>query len=150
MADSYTKSVIVKGKVSDIYDMWTRFEEFPYFMKYIKSVTMTGPDTSHWVMNGPLGKDIEWDAETTRLEKDRRVAWNSKDNSAIKTSGQVSFRDLGDHQTEVTVMMRYEAPAGKVGDAAAKLFADPEARAEEDLRNFKAYAEGMAERTSRK
>jgi uncharacterized membrane protein len=149
MADSYTKSIIVKGDVSDIYDLWTRFEDFPVFMKYIKSVTMTGPDTSHWVMEGPLGKDIEWDAETTRLEPDRRVAWNSKDNSDLKTSGQVSFRELGDGETEVTVMMRYDAPAGKVGDAVAKLFADPEKRVEEDLRNFKAFAEGMFERTTR-
>ena len=37
--------------------------------------------TSHWVMKGPLGADIEWDAETTRLDENERVAWNSKDNS---------------------------------------------------------------------
>ncbi len=149
MADSYSKSIIVKGNVSDIYEMWSHFEDFPLFMKYIKSVTMTGPETSHWVMSGPLGKDIEWDAETTRLEQNRRVAWNSKDNSAIKTSGQVTFKDLGGQETEVTVTLRYDVPGGKAGDVVAQLFSNPEARVEEDLRNFKAFAEDMQERTSR-
>ena len=38
----------------------------------------------HWVMKGPLGTDIEWDAETTRMDENERIAWNSKDNSAVR------------------------------------------------------------------
>jgi uncharacterized membrane protein len=146
MADSQTKSLIVKGDVSDIYRLWTQFEGFPLFMKYIKSVIRTGPATTHWKMAGPLGKDIEWDAETTRLEEDNRIAWSSKDQSPIKTSGQVTFKDLGNSETEVTVMLHYATPAGKLGEFVARLFSDPEARMDEDLRNFKRFAEGMPER----
>ncbi len=149
MADSYSKSIIVKGKVSELYDLWSRFEDFPLFMKYIKSVTLTGPNMSHWVMPGPMGKDIEWDAEITRMDENRRIAWNSKDNSPIKTSGQVTFKDLGKQETEVTVTMRYDPPGGKVGETVAHLFSNPEARVEEDLRNFKAFAEAMYEHTTR-
>jgi uncharacterized membrane protein len=149
MADSYSKSIIVKGKVSDLYELWSHFEDFPLFMKYIKSVTLTGPNMSHWVMPGPLGKDIEWEAEVTRMDENRRIAWSSKDNSPLKTSGQVTFKDLGNQETEVTATLRYEVPGGKVGDALAHLFSNPEARVEEDLRNFKAFAETMYERTTR-
>jgi uncharacterized membrane protein len=99
-------------------------------------------------MAGPLGQEIEWDAETTRLDENQRIAWNSKDSSTIKTSGQVTFKDLGGQQTEVTVTLRYDVPGSKLGDVVAQLFSNPQARVEEDLRNFKAFAEDMTERTS--
>jgi uncharacterized membrane protein len=44
-------------------------------------------------------------------------------------------------------MMHYDPPAGMVGEVASKFFGDLDKRVEEDLRNFKAYAEGMPERT---
>jgi uncharacterized membrane protein len=147
MADQVTKSVILKGDVGKIYKLWANFENFPHFMQNIKSVTKMGDKWSHWVMEGPLGARIEWDAETTRMEPNKRIAWNSKDNSTLKTSGQVTFNQLSNHETEVTVMLHYDPPAGLAGEVVAKLFDNPERKLEEDLENFKAYAEGMYERT---
>lgn len=142
-----TKSVTVKGDVSKIYNLWANFEHFPHFMKYIKSVTITGPCTSHWVMDGPVGMNVDWNAEMTRLEENKRIAWNSKDNKGmVTTSGQVTFNALPDNATEVTVTLQYVPPAGKVGEIVANWLSDPEKRLTEDLRNFKAYAEGMTER----
>ena len=141
MADQFTKEIIVKSPVADAYAAWANFENFPYFMKYIKSVRKTGDRTSHWVMNGPLGKDVEWDAETTTLDPDRRIAWNSRDNGDITTSGQVVFKELGTDQTHITVTLQYVPPAGKLGEAVAKIFSDPEEQLEEDLHNFKTYIE---------
>ena len=67
MAERVTKGIIVKASVEDAYALWENFENFPHFMKNIRSVTRPGPKSSHWVMSGPLGRDVEWDAETTRL-----------------------------------------------------------------------------------
>jgi uncharacterized membrane protein len=88
-----------------------------------------------------LGKTIEWDAKTTRIELNKRIAWNSMDNSDITTSGQVTFNPLPHNQVEVTVTLQYQPPAGKLGEAVSNLFADPEEKLEEDLRRFKTYAE---------
>lgn len=147
MPEQVTKSIIVKGDVSDVYRLWANFENFPHFMKHIKSVTRTGDRTSHWVMEGPLGRKVEWDAETTRLEENKRIAWNSTGGD-IKTSGQVTFNELPNNQTEVTVILQYVPPAGKAGEMVAELFGDLEGKLHEDLRNFKAYAEGMPDRTA--
>jgi uncharacterized membrane protein len=111
-------------------------------------VTKTGPDMSHWVMKGLLGKTIEWDAKTTRMEQNTRIAWNSMDNGDLTTSGQVTFNALPQNQVEVTVTLQYVPPAGKMGEAIATLFDNPDAKLEEDLRNFKAYAERMTHRIS--
>jgi uncharacterized membrane protein len=143
-----TKSVIVKTSPEAAYSLWSNFESFPQFMKYIESVKVNGPTTSHWIMSGPLGFRVDWTAEMTRNEADKRIAWNTKDNGGvITTSGQVLFNPLPAGETEITVTVHYEAPGGKAGELFASLFGNPEARLEEDLRNFKAFAEGMAHRT---
>lgn len=146
MSDQFTHSIVVLANVADVYRIWSNFEFFPRFMHDIKSVTMLDARTSHWVMKGPLGTDIEWDAETTRQEENQRLAWNSKDNSAVKTSGQVTFQSLAVNETEVTVTLQYDPPAGAAGQAFASLFAHPGKRVKEDLEQFKSFVENTAER----
>lgn len=141
MTDRITKSIIVDGDINRIYNLWANFENFPHFMHNIKSVTKMGNDMSHWMMEGPLGKTIEWDARTTRMEPNKRIAWNSMDNSDLTTSGQVTFNALPHDQVEVTVTLQYQPPAGKLGEMVANLFDDPEAKLEQDLYRFKTYAE---------
>jgi uncharacterized membrane protein len=149
MTDMITRTIIVKADASEVYRAWSNFENFPKFMKNIKSVTKTGDRMSHWMMDGPLGKTIEWDAETTRLDENKRVAWSSKDhdNSDITTSGQVTFNELPHNETEVTVTMQYKPKkGGAVGNALTQLFSNPEAQLEEDLQNFKKFIEGKHDR----
>lgn len=142
MPNQTTQTIIVKGDVSKIYSLWENFENFPHFMKHIKAVRKTGERTSHWVMEGPLGKDLEWDAETTRLEPNKRIAWNSRNSGDITTSGQVTFNELPHGETEVTVTLQYDPPAGAIGEFFARLLDDPAGKLNDDLRRFKAYAEG--------
>ena len=141
MADQTTSSIIVHAEIGKVYDTWANFENFPHFMKDVKSVTKTGDRMSHWVVAGPFGKEVEWDAETTRLDRNKRIAWNSKETSDIRTSGQVTFNDLGQGQTEVTVILQWVVPASKGGEKLMGLFADPSRRLEEDLLSFKHYVE---------
>jgi uncharacterized membrane protein len=140
MPDQATRTIIVGAGVDEVYDAWANFENFPNFMKNVKSVTRTGERLSHWVVEGPLGKSVEWDAETTRLEKNQRIAWNSKEGSDVKTSGQVTFKDLNG-QTEVTITMQWVVPKKLGGEWLADLLAHPEKRLEEDLMGFKKFVE---------
>ncbi len=149
MAGTVTKHIIVRANVSQAFQAWANFENFPYFMHYIKRVTRLDDGLSHWVMEGPLGRRVEWDAETTRMEPNQRIAWNSKQNSPLKTSGQVTFTPLGDNETDIMVTLHYDPPAGLAGDVVAELFGDPEGKLEADLKNFKSYIEDMPERTNR-
>src|SRR5512145_91329 len=148
MHEQVTRSIIVKRNVTDVYSIWANFENFPHFMKHIKSVTKTGEGTSHWVMQGPLGTKVEWDADTTRQEPNTRIAWNSREGGTIKTSGQVMFQELPYGETGITVTLQYVPPAGVAGEIIAELFSNPEKQLEEDLLNFKAYAEGMVSRAA--
>ncbi len=144
--DPVTKSIIVKAEVDEVYGLWSNFENFPKFMENIESITLTGDyertgePMSHWVMRGPLETLIEWDARTTRMENNKRIAWNSTQGD-IETSGQVLFTSLPDGETEITVTLLYVPPAGLIGQAVAALFGDPEGKLARDLTNFKRYIE---------
>jgi uncharacterized membrane protein len=149
MGNEVTKTIIVKGDVDTVYGLWADFENFPSFMENVKSVTKTGPRTSEWTVRGPLGVTVKWSAEMTRQEENKRIAWSSKDHDGtLTTSGQVTFNDLPQDATEVTVVFQYASPGGAAGKLAVDLLANPEAQIERDLRNFKAFVEGMSERTA--
>lgn len=142
MTERVSQTVIVKSDVSTAYNVWSNFETFPYFMKYVEKVEKIGPQKSYWEVKGPLGTTVQWTAETTRLDVNTRIGWNTKDNAGtMTTSGEVVFTGLPDNQTQITVTMNYTPPGGKLGEVVAQLFADPDKRLEEDLRNFKAYVE---------
>jgi uncharacterized membrane protein len=144
MTEQITRSIIVKADVSDVYNTWANFENFPFFMKNIKSVRSIDGNISRWEMDGPMGTTIEWEAETTRMEPDQRIAWSSKDHedSDITTSGQVTFKELPHGETEITVTMKYvPRKGGAVSSAISKMFSNPDKALEEDLRNFKDWIE---------
>lgn len=142
MTEQVSKTITVKRDVATVYNVWSNFESFPYFMNYVESVEKTGPRTSHWSVKGPLGITVDWNAETTRLDTNQRIAWNTKDHGGtLTTSGEVVFAPLPAGDTQITVTMNYTPPGGKLGEAVAQLFSDPEKRLEEDLRNFKSYIE---------
>ena len=141
MADQQTtRSIIVKGGPPELYHLWADVESFPRFMKNVRSVTRIGDNTTHWVVEGPFGRDVEWDAETTRMEEGKRIAWNSKEGSDVKTSGQVVFTQMPHDETQVTVTLQV-TPQGTLSGAVAGFFGKLEGTLEEDLRQFKAYAE---------
>lgn len=142
MAEQVTQSVIVKGEPARIYDLWADFENFPQFMDYVKSVKKRDETHSQWVVEGPLGRNVTWEAEMTRGERGKRIAWSSKDHEGtMTTSGQVTFNELSHGQTEVTVVLQYTPPGGRLGAAVTEIFSDPKKRLDRDLRNFKKLAE---------
>ena len=144
MTKQISKSIIVNTSAQHAYNIWADFTQFPHFMDHVKAVTDIGDGVSHWVVAGPIGSNIDWNAQITRQEKDSRIAWNTKDNKGIlTTSGQVTFNALPENQTEVTVTMQVTAPGGAVGEWVTNFLTQPEDAIAADLRQFKAYAESL-------
>lgn len=139
MANHTTRTVLVKGDAADVYAAWADLERFPTFLKHVKSVTRTGENTSHWVAQGPMGIDVEWDAETTRMEPGKRIAWHSTHGSDVRTSGQVTFNQLPNDLTEVTVTFQHATDSLK--GMAGQLLLGLDGILEEALRQFKAHLE---------
>jgi uncharacterized membrane protein len=141
MAQRVHESVEVRAPVEDVFAFWSNFENFPNFMQNIEEVRMTGEDTSHWRVKGPLGKSVEFDAKTTEMDPNRRIGWNTVDGE-VRTSGEVRFEEVLPDRTRVDVTMNYaDPPGGKVGEVVAEAVSNPERIMREDLPNFAGLVE---------
>jgi uncharacterized membrane protein len=136
MAQSVHESIEVQAPPPDVFMFWSNFQNFPRIMRNVEEVRMTGPDTSHWRVKGPLGKTVEFDARTTEASLDRGIAWESIEGEA-DTSGQVRFEQVAAGRTRIDVTMNYaDPPGGKVGEVVADAISNPERELREDLENF--------------
>jgi uncharacterized membrane protein len=141
MAQRVHESVEVQAPVGDVFAYWSNFENFPNFMQNIEEVRMTGEDTSHWRVKGPLGKSVEFDAKTTEMDPNRGIGWNTVDGE-VMTSGEVRFEEILQDRTRVEVTMNYaDPPGGKVGEVVAEAISNPERTVREDLQNFSRIVE---------
>ena len=136
MAQRVHESVEVQAPVGDVFAYWSNFENFSNFMQNIEEVRMTGEETSHWRVKGPLGKSVEFDARTTEMDPNRGIGWNTVDGD-VMTSGEVRFEEILPDHTRVEVTMNYADPPGdKVGEVVADVLSNPEKNMREDLQNF--------------
>ena len=134
------KEITVNAPVEKVFEYWQNFENFPRFMNNIESIQVTGPGISHWKSKGPLGTHAEWDAQTLTVEENHKISWKSTGGN-VETHGAVTFHDEGNGTTRVVVGIEYTPPAGAIGEAFAKVFADPDNQIAEDLGRFKTIAE---------
>jgi uncharacterized membrane protein len=137
------KSITVNRPASEVYAFWRNFENLPRFMQHLESVQMTGGGRSHWKAKAPAGTTVEWDAETTEDRPNQLIAWRSVEGADVSNAGVVRFVPAaGGRGTEIHVDLRYEPPAGKVGELVAKLFGEePSQQVDGDLRRFKQVLE---------
>lgn len=134
------ESVYTIGCAPDrLYAFWRNLENLPNVMSHVKSVTDLGGGRSHWVVEAPMGKTAEWDAEIINDVPNETIAWQSVEGSEIENAGAVRFQKApGDRGTELRVTLEYNPPGGKPGALIARMFGEePEQQVDSDLRRFK-------------
>jgi uncharacterized membrane protein len=136
MAQRVHESIEVQAPLQDVFRYWSNFENFPSFMQNVEEVRMSGRDTSHWRVKGPLGKSVEFDTRTTEMDPERGIGWNTT-GGEVMTSGEARFEEVSPGRTRIEVTMNYaDPPGGKVGEVAANLISNPERNLREDVENF--------------
>lgn len=141
----------IDAPVERVFDLFGDFESFPRWMRGLREVRRTGRRTTYWVGRTAMrGLDVEWEAETTVFEPDRRIAWRSL-RGDVRTDGEAVFAGTPEGGTFLRLVVGYATPGGRSGADAARFFGKHPARQlEEDLYNFKRFAEreGARRRTT--
>lgn len=137
------EAIIIDRPAEDIYVFWRDHANLSKFMSEVVEVSSADGIHSHWVVSGPLGVRLEWDAEIHNDEPDRLIAWRSLPGAQVATAGSVRFTPAaGGRGTEVRVNQKYDPPGGKLGVGVAKLFGqDPTSVTRENLRRLKQLME---------
>ncbi|MDX1600915.1 MAG: SRPBCC family protein [Anaerolineales bacterium] len=137
--NTFSKSILIKADPESAFEAWTALENIPDYMKGVQEVQQEADDRSRWKMVAPDGAELEWVTQITRNEPPSRFAWSTVEGD-VNTSGQVTFHQLDDGQTEITMMVNFGEEDQE--PAAALAFPDPEEQVMQTLRDFKAMVEG--------
>lgn len=134
-------SIDIQASPEVVYDVWSRYENFPHFMSHVIEVRDLGQGRSHWVVQGPGGSEVEFDSQLTSSDRPHRLAWQSEQGATVENEGVVTLQPEGSG-TRATVRMAWRPPAGAVGKGVAVLMgADPQTALEDDLRRMKQFIE---------
>jgi uncharacterized membrane protein len=110
------ESIAVNVPLSQAYNQWTQFEDFPQFMSGVDAVRQLDDTTVHF-QTSIGGVKREYDARITSQDPDRQVSWESLDSP--RNAGTVRFAELGPAETRVDVELSWEpdSAAEKIGAA---------------------------------
>ncbi|OGB22037.1 MAG: hypothetical protein A3I66_19245 [Burkholderiales bacterium RIFCSPLOWO2_02_FULL_57_36] len=135
------KTIEIKASPETVFDIWTKYENFPHFMSHVVEVRDLGQERSHWIVSGPANARFEWDSVLTESSRPTALAWKSEPGAEIENSGSV-YLEPYNGGTRATVQMSYWPPAGAVGKGVAALLGnDPEQELEDDLVRMKNFIE---------
>ncbi len=135
------RSIDIQASPESVYDLWSRYENFPHFMSHVIEVRDLGNHRSHWVVQGPAGSEVEFDARLTAAERPQRLAWQSEAGASVYSEGTVTLAPQAGG-TRATVRLSWRPPAGALGQGLAVLAdADPQTALDEDLQRMKQFIE---------
>ncbi|HEX5831827.1 MAG TPA: CBS domain-containing protein [Gemmatimonadaceae bacterium] len=140
------KTVTIARPVDEVFEYFTEWENWPRFMSHVREVRSIGlergQERTHWVVDGPVGVPLSWDALVTRLVPNELLAWKSVEGAAVRHAGVIRFVPTPQGGTRVDVRMSYNPPAGAVGHVVAAFFGrDPRRQLDDDLARLKTALE---------
>lgn len=137
------RTVTINRPREEVYAFWRNFANLTTVMDNVARIDVLDDRRSHWVVQAPAGRTVEWDAIVTEDEPGRLIAWRSAEGADVTSSGRVEFLDAAPGRgTMVRATIGYDPPAGTIGEWIAKLFQrEPNVQARRDLRRLKQYLE---------
>lgn len=137
----FEKTIDIQAPCEEVFRLWSNFSNFPRFLSHVCEVRETD-GRSHWVVEGPAGTRVSWEAEVTRREENRLLAWRSLPGELIGHAGMTRFESLPNGATRFHIHLAYNPPGGILGHAIASLFGkDPQHALDDDLVRFKSLLE---------
>ncbi|MGI9333764.1 MAG: SRPBCC family protein [Gammaproteobacteria bacterium] len=135
--ERHVESVIeINAPVDVVYGEWSKFEQFPQFMRGVIEVTETDATHLHWLADIG-GVTEEWDTEITENVPNQRIAWRST--SGSKNTGLIVFDPISNGTTRVSLTVDYR-PEGIV-ESIGDILGIVRRRIEGDLERFKEHVE---------
>src|SRR5688572_7413949 len=87
------ESVTVDAPPGRVYTFLTEWEQWPQWMSHVREVTprgrVGGRERTHWVVDGPLGVPVSWDAITTSLVPNEEIAWETVPGTVVEHAGVI-------------------------------------------------------------
>jgi uncharacterized membrane protein len=113
-------SVHIKRPVGDVFSFYRDFRNLPRFLGDVVAVEPTGPATSRWTIQGPLGVRARWKVRVTEESANALIRYETDASPSLKTYWEIHF-DPGSNASETIVREVMKPPLGRLGRFALAL-----------------------------
>ncbi len=136
------REVLVRRTPAELFRLWRDLSTMGRVFTHVERVDCLSGQRSHWVVRGPIGTTLEWDAEIINEIENELIGWQSLPGADVDCAGSVHFEPRDDGSTLVRVVFRYDPPGGMLGAiVASALGVDPSRAVADDLERFKRQVE---------
>ncbi|MGI5164780.1 SRPBCC family protein [Spirillospora sp. CA-253888] len=118
-----------------VYDQFTRFQDFPSFMKKVVSVDQASDEKLNWKAK-VFWSNRTWEATIVEQVPDEHVVWRSKGRKG-HVNGTVSFHEIEPGMTRVLLVLEYH-PKG-LFERTGNLWRAQGRRARLELKHFRRH-----------
>lgn len=99
------ESIEVGVPIDIAYDQWTRFSDFPSFMKKVERVEQVSDEKLSWKAQ-IFWSHRSWEATIREQIPEQRIVWQSKGEKG-HVDGAVTFHELAPDLTKIIVVLEY-------------------------------------------
>lgn len=127
-------------------DVWPLLSDYSLFAKCMPDVLEVRRSAdgrrSRWVISGPAGVPVSFEATETNREEGREISWQTTEGRLIAHTGTLRLTSEGVDHCRIEVRLAYNPVIGAVGHAMATLLgADPARKLRQDLMRLKSLIE---------
>ena len=113
-------SVGIDRPVEDVFTFYRAFKNLPSFLGDVMAVELTGPATSRWTIQGPLGIRTKWTIRVTEERPNELIRYETVTSPRLRTYWEIYFAPRSEaRETQVREVMK--PPLGRLGRAALAL-----------------------------
>lgn len=134
-ATNIIESIDVGVPVSVAYDQWTRFTDFPGFMKKVENVEQTSDEKLKWRAK-IFWSRREWESTIVSQVPEDKIVWRSK-GAKGHVDGAITFHELAPNLTRIVMVLEYH-PQG-LFERTGNLWRAQGRRARLELKHFQRH-----------
>jgi uncharacterized membrane protein len=113
-------SVGIDRPVEEVFTFYRAFKNLPSFLGDVMAVEQTGPATSRWTIQGPLGIRTKWTIRVTEERPNELIRYETVTSPRLRTYWEIYFAP-GSEAGETQVREVMKPPLGRLGRAALAL-----------------------------
>lgn len=111
-------NVTIRRPVDKVFAFYRDFKNLPSFLGDVMAVEQTGPATTRWTIQGPLGIQAHWTIKVTEERTNELIRYESS--PPLRSYWEIYFAPgASPGETQVREVMK--APLGRLGRAALAL-----------------------------